>query len=186
MLEELRKIGEDFDQPFTYEIRVPATLPGAGAEFQIQVPGNEIWCVHYVRAVLTTSAAVANRSPSITIGDGNRVAGKFGAGAVVAAATVQDITWGWNLSTVTGANALVSNADLGDLPILDGQWQINSVTGAKDAADQYSAITVTAFIYRQPPTGVAKRLTDRNERWRQAGEALRAAAALLEADEPTT
>lgn len=183
MLEELRWLTEQFDQPFTLEVRKPTTLPGAGADFSFVVPGNEVWVVHYVKALLTPSAGVANRAPALAMTNGTDVAALLPVGNVIVASNATTVTWGWNLSTSASANTPTVAGDMGDLPILQGQWQLNSVTTNIQAADQWSAITCTAFVWRMPSVGHAKKLTDKAERWRQVVEALRAAADTIEHDE---
>jgi len=52
---------------------ITGTTPAAGAEISETVPANRRWTLLTLRAALTTSAAVANRLPALTLSDGSNI-----------------------------------------------------------------------------------------------------------------
>jgi hypothetical protein len=121
---------------------LPVAAPAAGAEWSAKVPAGEIWRVLSVRALLTTSAVVANRVPALVVADASRTLLTLGAGVNQAAGLAQLYQWAKRLgATLTGQPAVsIANA-LPELVIPEG-GSIGSLTAALDAGDQYSGVVL--------------------------------------------
>lgn len=127
--------------------------PVAGSDFVIVVPSPEDWRVIGVRATLTTSAAVANRVPEIVYDDQTNI------GAGVVAMTTQPASTAvvYNFACLssafsTGALATGAKANIGIGEwILPTAYRLRVITTAIDAADQWSAITVSFERMDEPP-----------------------------------
>lgn len=138
------------DVPFVRPVQIPS--PAAGADFTVTAPGQGIWRVVGLTAVLTTSAAVANRIPSLVInGSDGRLAQLVGTASLAASLAA---TWG----TFPGAVAVAGAVSLHQWPMpTDGVvllpgFSLASLTAAIDAADQWSLIRALVVEYPTGPT----------------------------------
>lgn len=117
---------------------ITGSTPAAGAEFSVTVPTGAQWRLQSLIASLTTSAAVANRAPTLVIDDGVNVVMQSTVSAVQVASTTGALTWAEGffranfLGTTQGASLPF------DMILLAG-FRIRSVTGLLQAADQYTA-----------------------------------------------
>lgn len=115
------------------------TVPGAGAEIVETVPTGARWQVQAFAFTITTSAAVANRSPVLTVDDGANVFAEFDSNGVTAASLTSRYVARaglQNSETKTSANLF----EIGLSPlILAAGSRIRTVTGAIQAGDQYTA-----------------------------------------------
>lgn len=121
-------------------VAVPA--PAAGADWSVKVPGGRLWRLLGGQALFTASAAVANRLLGVQVtASGALVQANQSTFAVVAAATPTAVYQ-------SGTALSPANADGTLVPVtfipqwLEGGDQIGSLTGAIQAGDQYSAITL--------------------------------------------
>jgi hypothetical protein len=113
--------------------------PAAGADWSLTVPASEVWSLVTITATLTTSAAVANRAPSLVVSDGNVRYARMPAIQTQAASLVGITTWGpYGQSGLTGLIAR------GILPVaaLGPGETIGTLTDLIDVGDQWSAIFV--------------------------------------------
>jgi hypothetical protein len=119
---------------------IAGSTPAAGAEISETVPTGARWEVITFQALLTTSAAVANRIPQLVLDDGATTLFRVGAALNQAASLAQRRSW------FQGAPApYLDNANNVPMPLpenirLPAGARIKTVTLAIDAADQYSAV----------------------------------------------
>lgn len=122
---------------WTHSVQV--TNPGAGADWSFVVPTRGRMRLISLNAVLTTSAAVANRAPTYIVDDGLNTVGVFGINANIAASIAANIT-----GTAGNFNGTVAPNLFGisvpDLMMLPAGWHLRSLTSAIQAADQWSSI----------------------------------------------
>lgn len=118
---------------------VTITTPGAGADFLFTIPTSARMRIVSLNAVLTTSAAVANRDVSLVIDDGANVVAELNSGANQLASLTQEYTWGDSLplASVFNGNQMIP---LPSQLILPPAFRIRSETTAIDVADQWSSI----------------------------------------------
>lgn len=114
--------------------------PAAGGVFTFTVEGGILAKVLTAFCTFTTSAAVANRVPGITIQDpdGFTVYGDAG-GAVVAASTAARFAFGTAVPQGVSAQGNRLTAPLPDL-FLPAGYRIVADVAAIDAADQFSVV----------------------------------------------
>lgn len=117
---------------------ITGTVPAAGAEITENVPTGARWQVLSVRASLTTSATVANRTPEFAFGDLTGDVGRYSSGASQAAGTTTGYTFG-NASLAPA----VAGADV-DVPIpgtilLNQTQSFRTRTVNLQAGDQWTA-----------------------------------------------
>lgn len=119
---------------------VTVANPVAGGEFTLTAPGGEYWRVVSLRFVFVSSAAVANRTPRLNVGDGTDIYASHRAEAVQAAGvtTAFSAFEGGPGGLSIGGLAYISWPDRGVL--LQPGHRITSSTDLIDVADQYSAI----------------------------------------------
>ncbi len=125
--------------------------PAAGADWRHTCPGNAIHRVVAARALLTASAAVANRLPSLVLSDGSD---DFAASPVTTAVTAGLAV---PISTFPGApaggallTALTVASPTDGWQLLPG-WSLRVATVALDVADQWSAIRLWVVEYSTGP-----------------------------------
>lgn len=135
---------------------VTVTQPAAGADWRHTAPGQGIQRVVAARALLTASAAAANRLVSLVLSDGTDDY------AIAPTTTAITATLAVPVSTFPGAQAggAVTTALTAPSPsdgwmLLPG-WSLRTVTAALDAGDQWSAIRLWVVEY---PTGPTRRRT---------------------------
>lgn len=115
------------------------TNPGAGADWTFGLAATQRMRIESLAALLTTSAAVANRNVELIVDDGaNTVwAGQI-ASSIVASSTVTVVGAGGN--TQAGPFASLLQIPLPTPLILERSWRIRAVTANIQAADQWSSI----------------------------------------------
>ena len=117
---------------------VVGTTPAAGADINETCPSGRRWQLLSLSAILTASAAVANRIPRFTLDDGANVF--YSLGPVANQVATNQIRY----NMVPGATAVVdagSNTNLPGPPIiqLKNGFRIRTVTQNLQAADQWTA-----------------------------------------------
>lgn len=121
---------------------MPVPSPAAGAEWSVKVPGGRMWRILGGQALFTASAAVANRLLGLQVtASGALVYVNQSTFAVVAAATPFAV-----YQPGTALSPAVEDGTAVPIPFVP-QWleqgdTFGSLTGALQAADQYSAITL--------------------------------------------
>jgi hypothetical protein len=119
--------------------------PAAGTDWSFTVPTGARQKIVSVSAILTTSANAANRQPRLIVDDGANILFNSGAPVNETASLTWTNTWGAGASgPVTTDPSKVLNAVPNDL-FLPAGFRIRTVTGAIDAADQWSAITIAVL-----------------------------------------
>ncbi|MGH3630266.1 MAG: hypothetical protein ACRDRL_22840 [Sciscionella sp.] len=115
--------------------------PAAGADFTQTVPAGEQWILRSARALLTSSAAVANRSVQLQAVDTTpNILVSSPAFAVQAASLAVSYDW-FN----GGGGTSVANSQTGAWPYelrLQPGWKVQSKTALIDVADQWSLIVL--------------------------------------------
>lgn len=130
-------------------IRLPQPAPGA--DFAFVVPGNQVWQVVSVTAQLVTSAAVANRRPSLVVDDQTTTFARMNSGIVSAASLTTVWSWIADYDLETGAAGSAVTDPYPSGMVLPAGHRLRSVTALIDAADQWSS--VVAWV-RRIDTGV--------------------------------
>jgi len=112
--------------------------PAAGAEISDTVPAGRQWILRAARTSLTTSAAVANRDPSLIVDDGagNIMAQSVDSTLITATQTFA-LSWAAGFAFVAGAVA-ISIPWVNECRLLPG-WRIRTSTNLIQAGDQYAA-----------------------------------------------
>lgn len=125
---------------------VLGTVPAAGAEFVDTVPANRRWALQAVAFLLTTSAAVANRTPVLTIDDGANIIWEASNNANVVASTAAKFRAGAGVqqSTITANDFAIA---LPEILLLPAGSRIRTVTGGLQGADAYTAIVYNVEEY---------------------------------------
>lgn len=139
-----------------YLKQVTIANPAAGADWRHTCPGQGVHRVVAMRAVLTTSAAVANRAVALVLSDGTDDFATIPAGAAIAASqtgVVSTIPGAPGVGATNGPLLLPSPTD--GFLLLPG-WSLRTATGAIDVADQWSAVRLWVVEY---PTGPTTRQT---------------------------
>lgn len=117
---------------------ITGTTPGVGAEISETVPSNVRWRLIAFRYQLTSSATVANRTPTIALDDGTNI---FWSQYSTATQTAT-LTWTYAYATgLAGQLGGPSNFSL-QLPaplILMPGYRIRTITGGLQVNDQYTA-----------------------------------------------
>ena len=113
--------------------------PALGASIVITVPAGRLWRPRAIALRLTTSAAVATRTPYIDVQDsGTALYLRAPQLNGIPAATPGDFTWSI-AAAVTTAGALGFQAGLGDVLMLAGhRFTVSAIN--LQAGDQFSAI----------------------------------------------
>ena len=147
---------------WTYEVR-PIGAPAVGTDFQITVNDGGVWRVSAIVATLTASAVAGNRVPQLRIDDQSTRSMLFPAGAATIANGVTTYSWlrGFPV-TMAAAEAGLVVVPLVDHVLHQG-WRIGPVTAARDAGDQWSAISITIERIVTPPHTIAQRFVDAME-----------------------
>lgn len=114
------------------------TVPAAGAEIVETVPANTRWVLTAFAFQLVTSAAVANRTPILTIDDGANILWETADNAAVAASTTKKYRGGAGIALNT-AQANDVDLPLPESLVLAAGARIRTVTGLLQAGDQYAA-----------------------------------------------
>lgn len=116
---------------------VSVASPAAGADWSTTIPAGHLYQLLAIRAILTTSAAVANRAARLILGDGTSTYASIPAPAVQAASLAVSYTWAAGAPGVS-----VDLAQLGYLPdlVLPPAWTIGTSTRLIDVADAWTAI----------------------------------------------
>lgn len=119
--------------------------PAAGADFTITVPGPQFWLPVALTATLTTSDADGGRSPVLEFTDGTTVIAQVIPGGGADPSTAVEVSW-IRLFPFVGASGsgLSLSTSLPDITLPTG-WTIGVATENLDAADQWTAIALTAL-----------------------------------------
>lgn len=142
------------DVAFPKQVRVDN--PAAGADWRYTCPGQGIQRVVAMRAVLTTSAAVANRAVALVLSDGTDDFATIPSGAAIAASQTGVVSSIPGAPTVGAANGpLLLSAPTDGFLLLPG-WSLRTATALIDVADQWSAVRLWVVEY---PTGPTTRQT---------------------------
>jgi hypothetical protein len=116
--------------------------PAAGAEWSVVVPNGSVWDVLTARAVLNTSAVVANRNVRVTVSDGTTELGRVGAAVAQPASIVGVHSFGLqDAPDFAGAGGLTFNHPLPATRVV-GNGVIASLTQNLDVGDQWSGIAL--------------------------------------------
>lgn len=139
-----------------YLKQVTVTAPAAGADWRHTCPGQGIHRVVAMRAVLTTSAAVANRAVALVLSDGTDDFATIPAGAAIAASQTGVVATIPGAPAVGAANGPLLLPSPTDGFLLLPGWSLRTATGLIDVGDQWSAIRLWVVEY---PTGPTTRQT---------------------------
>lgn len=133
---------------------LPVPTPAPGAQFVFTLPGDRIYRLRGVSALLTTSAAVGNRLPGITLDDQASVVAGAASNAVTAASLA--VRYLWNPLGVNSATSAAGGIVTNGLPdiVVPGGYRLRSVCSAFDAADAWSSINVHVETLLFQPMGV--------------------------------
>jgi len=126
---------------------IVGTDPAAGVEILETVPTGARWKLRSVAFTLVTAVAVANRTPVLTIDDGANILWEVGTNVAQTASQAAKYRAGVGVPLTTfGALSYLLPLP-SELPLAAGS-RIRTVTGALQAADDYSApiYTVEEFI----------------------------------------
>jgi hypothetical protein len=135
----------------SYRRVVTVPNPGAGKDWSLTVPGGVAWRVRSLYAILQTSAAVANRVPSITIGDGSKTFFTSPVYASLVASGVYTIAGYAGFSP--NNDGLAARPQCLTLPteILDSGYIIGTQTQGLQSADVWAYIQMLVTEYRIGP-----------------------------------
>lgn len=117
---------------------ITGTNPGAGVEVSETVPAGARWELLALAVTLVTSAAVANRFPSLTLDDGASVYAAVGVAAAIAASTTALITAG-DIGGPLAATPLAFSISIPAGILLSATHRIRTSTTNLQGADDYSA-----------------------------------------------
>lgn len=114
--------------------------PGAGADWVQTVPTGARWLLHGIYATLATAIAAGSRQPLLVIDDGTNKLVAQDTAQTQAASLTQDWSWGPGVITTGVVQGGVHVVGLPfPVPMFAG-WRVRPITGAIQAADQWSAI----------------------------------------------
>lgn len=114
--------------------------PAAGAEWSVDVPGDDVWLVHTVSFRLVTSGAGGNRLPRLIADDGTID------WLTLAARNQQGVSASRTYTFVEGYGESYAIVDLDTsmLPaggvLLQPGWGLRTVTNGIESGDQYSRV----------------------------------------------
>lgn len=122
------------------ELLVPS--PAAGAEWSLAMPAGVYWELLDVRALLTTSAVVATRTPRLRVSDPNNIdVQRFGVASAASASSAVSYEWSAGLGMTNNTAATAQGLPTPPQAMLPG-FTISSLTGNLDAGDQWSSIVL--------------------------------------------
>ena len=127
---------------------VPIASPSAGAGFTYVVPSGSLELIMGMRYVLATSAAAANRQPTIRFRDGD--GGEFADTALlttIAASQTISVSYVRGVGAGSQATLPVMIAPLPEFLLSPG-YQVVTVVSAMDAADTITGIRI--YTLRMP------------------------------------
>lgn len=164
----LREIADDW--PAAAILRtVNVPNPNVGTDWTTTVPGESVWGVLSIVGTLTTSAAVANRVPTLRVTDGTATQFRIGSPVALTASLATVVSWlpelGYSSTAIAGASVVIG---LQPLYVASGQV-IAVTTTAIDVADQWSGVALNVVeVYH----GHAEAERERATRWLDALEAI--------------
>ncbi len=123
-------------------LQLLVTQPGAGADWNTVVLNNALWELLYFNATFVTGAAVANRLPQLTIGNGATVSYTAPPANTVPASTTANVS-GSQMTTAFLADLTDVMLVIPPRNLLITPGQISFVTKNIQAADQWSNIRLT-------------------------------------------
>lgn len=118
---------------------ITGTAPAVGAEVSEVVPIDCRWELLTFAVVLTTSAAVANRTPQLVIDDGAIVLNQTPSLFTQAASLATRHQWGAGQPYSAIVNALATPSGLPVRAVLTAGFHIKTLTNLLQAGDQYGA-----------------------------------------------
>jgi hypothetical protein len=121
---------------------IVVTVPAAGADFTVTVPAGVQWILRALTGTLTTAIAVVNRQASVEVTDATPHVLLRSASSVLQVASLADV-YSWFAGGAADTAAPVLNAGLPEEFRCLAGWIIKSVTAGIQAADQWTAITLT-------------------------------------------
>lgn len=143
----------DPKQPWSWQLgfldTVFVTAPAAGSDWSYVPSGGRWERIEMIHAKLVTSAVVANRQPLLIVQDQN--AAELAALPPLvnqAASTTTRYTWWRGLGTTIALLSGRTASPLGELILRPG-WKVASNTGAIDAGDQWSEISIVVTRYTE-------------------------------------
>jgi len=132
------------------EIR-PVANPVVGTDLVIPAANGQDWRVLGVRATLTASAAVANRTVTAVADDQTNIGLQIPTGITQVATIVTTYVWVAGLSFAPAAVvANIISLTLPDL-ILPTGWRFRTLTAGLDVGDQWSGVTIYIERMDEPP-----------------------------------
>lgn len=122
---------------------VPVASPAAGADWVASPPAGSTWELLHVKAILTTSAVVANRAPVLRVRDNSGLdLDAYPAAAVVAASLAVEQDWeagiGSQITTILNVAGMSEPP-----PLVPLGGSLRSLTANLDVGDQWSGIVLT-------------------------------------------
>lgn len=125
---------------------VTGTVPATGSDISDVVPAGARWQLQGIKAVLTTSATVANRVVSALIDDGSNTLQQFPATANEVAGTAY--TNIWSPGIVGQLNTPVATWSLGQNLLLASGFHIKTATLNLQAGDAWTSIFYDVVEWR--------------------------------------
>lgn len=122
---------------------VPVANPAAGADWIATPPQGCAWELLHVKAILQTSAVVANRGPVVRLRDNAGLdLDAYPAAAVVAASLT--VEQGWEAGLGAAVTAILNVSSMSEPPpLVPLAGSVRSLTANLDVGDQWSGIVLT-------------------------------------------
>lgn len=118
------------------------TDPGAGNEFDFNIPAIRYARILGVRARLGTDGTVATRWPALNFHIATFPMMRFIARDTIPASSTFDFFWAAGYSGDVGASSNAVASSMGNDIYLDGNWNIGSITENLQAGDVWSSIFI--------------------------------------------
>lgn len=143
-------------QPYINDLdgrtRSVVLTPNVGADFLFQVPDGYMWDFLSLDAKLVTSAAVANRIPTIVIDDGANHLWHAQPAAPQAASTSIDYMIGEGIPRDATVASLIYLPAFNDVRLFAG-WRVFAITALLDAGDKWFAAMSIREYQTNPISG---------------------------------
>jgi len=123
-----------------HPILITAPTPAAGADWTLTPPPGSVWRILWGQAKLVTSAVAATRQVLLQLSTGGLVVAQMASPNT----QITGLTYTYQFAPGATQPTLASTFPVLSLParvIVDPRWALGSSTIAKDAGDQWSAIT---------------------------------------------
>lgn len=150
------------DEPYEPRLRVlPIANPAVGADLTYTVPGESVFALVALTALLTPDSNATARGVVVQITDGTNTICAVPAGATIAASTATTVSYiadgTTTLTTAIGATLTVNLPKL----ILPGGHVIKTATTAIHSGDQWSAAVLTVVELFRGETARERAIVDR-------------------------